>query len=154
MRRVADMHPRDARTQALFALAAVEERRADLAIPAARAAWELEPVALHATVLGRALALGGDTGAAIAALTAGADSDATSSVAERCTLLFTLAAYQAEAGDIDGARTTLQRIATVGASDRAILVTMHRHLAALEDRQGNRNQAEWLRSRARELELE
>nr|MBA2541851.1 hypothetical protein [Deltaproteobacteria bacterium] len=83
-----------------------------------------------------------------------ADRTQSSRLGERCTLLFTLADLQIEAGDLEDARKTLARVGNIGVNDRAILSSMHLKLADIEERLGNRNQAEWERNRAKELQFE
>lgn len=148
---LAAAYPRDARVHATLARIALDSKRSRVAVGAARAAWEIASTAAHATLLGRALALHGDAAGAIAVMTdAAGDADA-GSATERVQLLFALADVQSSQGDHAGAKQALERAAPLAQGHVRLRIAVHERLAAVEERLGNRNQAEWERTRAREL---
>jgi O-antigen ligase/tetratricopeptide (TPR) repeat protein len=149
--RVAESHGRDARVQALVAYTAIAAWRPDVAVPAARLAWEIEPIAKHGTILGRALNQAGDRAGAIAILHEAAEASARAPTGERVEVLFTLSELQAQTGQLEAAKATLERAAEVAMSNRELRIGIHTRLADIEDRLGNRNQAEWERQQARQL---
>ena len=150
-RRLADAHPRDARVHAMLATVALADGRAGIAVDAARAAWELARTAPNATLLGRALSLGGDPAAAIAVMREAADSLDNAPISERVHLLFALADVLTGVADHTGAKQALERAASLAEGNVRLRIAVHERLAGVEDRLGNRNQAEWERARAREL---
>ncbi|MCB9559562.1 MAG: O-antigen ligase family protein [Kofleriaceae bacterium] len=147
----AEANPRDAVTQTLLAQVAISQRRADIAVPAARAAWQQAPQARSATVLGRALALSGDTRGALTLLTDAVGGTAEGPSYDRLQLLFALADVQVEAGDLGGARQTLERASGLASGSRDLMIQCHLKVAAVEDLLGNHNQAEWERGQADQL---
>lgn len=148
---VAAASPREPRAQAILASAAIAEKRADLALPAAEAAWGGQRTARHAALLGRALALSGDRPAGIRLMQEAIPVVTTSRAVERFELALTLSDVQLGGGDVEGARETLRAAEPVVIGNRAHQALWHERLATLEEKLGNAAQAEYHRGRAASL---
>jgi O-antigen ligase/tetratricopeptide (TPR) repeat protein len=150
--RIAFLHPRDPEVQAMYARAALDAGSAASALDPARAAWTLAPTALHAALFGRVLAATGDLSSAIDHLTAAVDRTQAFPAGERLAVYFALADAHLAAGAPEGAKAILERAVTVAGSQSSLRVMVHLRMANVEERLGNRNQAEWERQQARALE--
>ncbi len=151
-KRVAQVNASDPEMQALLAAAALEAGDGLGAVAPASAAWKMAPLARHAVVLGRARAMAGDPVSAISLVVRAAEQTASEPAVERLRLIGLLADLQLSIGDLAGAKAALERCRDIAVADRANLALIHRRLADVEDRLGNRNQAAWERQRAHELE--
>jgi Flp pilus assembly protein TadD len=66
-------------------------------------------------------------------------------------LYLLLTDVQIARSSLEEARQTLERAETVARNDASLRITIHLRKAEIEDRLGNRNQAEWEREQARRL---
>ncbi len=152
-RRVAEAFPRDATVQAQLADVALAHRDGDTAHAAALVAWEVDPTARHATLLGRALAARGDLDGARALLQTAVDSTRAASREDRVLLLFALGDVQVALGDPAAAKQTIERASSAAKGHRHLTIHGHLRAAAIEELLGNPNQADWERKQAQALEL-
>jgi O-antigen ligase/tetratricopeptide (TPR) repeat protein len=151
-RRVAQVHPHDAEIQALFANAALEASDGATALAPAEVAWAKDRLANHAVLLARAYAMNGDRTRALELLAQAEGTTTSDPVVDRIRLLLYVADLHEAGNDFEKAKTALERSRDLAVAERTWLAPIHRRLAEVEDRLGNRNQAEWERRRARELD--
>ncbi|MCB9574353.1 MAG: O-antigen ligase family protein [Kofleriaceae bacterium] len=146
----AEANPRDAPTLTLLAQVAISQRRADIALPAARAAWQQAPRPAAPPCSAAHWPCRRHPGA-LTLLTDAVGGTAEGPSYDRLQLLFALADVQVGAGDPGGARQTLERASDLAAGRRDLMIQCHLKVAAVEDLLGNHNQAQWERGQANQL---
>jgi len=150
--RVGAANPTDADSQVLLAEVALDHQRGDLALPAARAAWDHRADGLSAILVGRALLATGDTAGAITFLGDALAKLPNAGTAARVNLMFALSDAQVAIGQLDVSAKTLADAADAAASDRDLAHAAHLKAAQIDEKQGNHNAAAWELDQARALE--
>ena len=149
-KRIARLNPRSPIAQLALARAAIASRRPELALPAARAADDLLPSTATAVAVAQARAEAGDFVSAIAGLHAALQSGLASTTPQKVQLLTTLADVLIARGDLLGATAALDDLEPL-LTDPTSRMGLHHRRAEIADRAGNHSQAEWERSKIREL---
>ena len=148
--RIARLNPRSPIAQLALARAAITSRRPELAMPAARAADDLQPSTATAVAVAQARAEAGDFTSAIAGLHAALQSGLASTTPQKVQLLTTLADVLIARGDLLGATAALDDLEPL-LTDSTSRMGLHHRRAEIAERAGNHNQAEWERSQVRAL---
>jgi len=149
MERYVSFYPQDSRVlihAATFALNSGDSRKA---LTFSEQAFSVDPAANAAIVLAQSLTRTGTAGEAVTLLQTLLERGHLAPE-EKVNLLLALADTQIELGRIDAARHSLASALPLTSGPRA--ATVHRKLADVEERSGNRHQAEWERHRAEALE--
>ncbi|KAB2911478.1 MAG: hypothetical protein F9K40_00740 [Kofleriaceae bacterium] len=142
-------HPQDTRVLLFAANLALNIGDAERAVVSAERAHLADPSSEATVAFARALTLAKRPEEALALIQRTMERGHLSADAQR-DLLVTMAEIQGQQGATDAARHSLQQALSLAAGKQAAVI--HRRLAELEERSGNRHQAEWERRRAEELE--
>ncbi|HEY1558887.1 MAG TPA: O-antigen ligase family protein [Kofleriaceae bacterium] len=148
---VAMFNPDNAPSQLWLARAALATNHADIALDAARDAYDLAPDVDSAAVLAGARAANDDAPGAVALLRTALATGMVRAVEDREQLLAELADIELQTGELDAASQAIDQLSQNVADTRGT-ITLHLLRARLHDRAGEFNQAKWERDQARTLQ--
>lgn len=151
LRRYLSFHPDDVAVLLNAADVALRVGEPAQAVELARRAHGLEASADATAALGRGLVAAGQARDAIAVMTRAIDQPSRPhGTQDRIDLLVALAAALESAGELDGARARL--LAAAEAASGPVAAEIYRKIAEIEEKSGNKHQADWARQRAKDLE--
>jgi hypothetical protein len=143
-------NPGDPDVQLLTARAAIATNHREIAAAAAREAYRLRPDSRAALVLGRAMALAGDSAGARATMRTALSAVVLAQPREHAELLSAIVDVEIDSGALDDAARSLDELAHV-VIDTDGLILLHLQRARLDDRLGDVNQSVWEREEVRKL---